>query len=148
MTKSEQLKAEYLALVPDGPDPLVQVDQVIRFARENPASAWHSELEWDDVKAGEEHRRWQVRCLINLHVVTIERKPVMVSLSLDRAKPGGGYRRMEDVIASPDLTDVMMDDAIAELERVFAKYSMLAALAGVWQELDLAKRKRSKAKAA
>ena len=54
-------------------------------------------------------------------------------LSIDR-KAGGGYRKMSDVLKAPDLREIMLADALAELERVQLKYARVEELARVWAE--------------
>lgn len=123
-------------------DGLIRVEEAESWARSNPDSALHQSLEWDDAKAGQAYRFMQVRRLIAIHIVNEEGTRQVVSLSIDRTKPGGGYREVEDVVKAKPLRDVMLSDALAELERVQAKYQTLQELAEVWAAKDNVKRRR------
>lgn len=109
----------------------------MEWARRNRGSALHQALEWDDKKAAHEHRLSQVRGLIHVHVTTGDGTPMMISLSIDRVS-GGGYRSVEDVLAVPDLRQIMLDDALRDLQRVKAKYQHVAELNRVWEEAERA----------
>jgi hypothetical protein len=63
-------------------------------------------------------------------------------LSIDRTE--GGYRQIADVMSRQDLRKVMLDDALAELERTQKKYRHLQELETVWEARDKVAR-RSKA---
>lgn len=47
---------------------LLQAEEVVRWARENPESALYRNLEWDNEKAGEQFRIWQGRRLIAIGI--------------------------------------------------------------------------------
>lgn len=131
------IKSELLSLKHADPRNILHVGDVVRWARDNPTSALHHSIEWDDARAAEAHRYAQVRQLITIHVVSEEGTPLVVSLSIDRAT-GGGYRDMNDVGSLPDLRSIMLMDALNELERVRTKYARLQELAAVWEEADRA----------
>lgn len=136
---SEAIKLELLAIKSMAEDGLLRAPAVVEWARGNPDSALHGALEWDDQKAAEEHRYNQVRQLIRLHVVTSDGTPQLVSLSFDRAK-NGGYRDIDDVLKSRDMSAVMLADALAELERVQSKYEHVKELTAVWEEVKASRR--------
>jgi hypothetical protein len=115
---------------------LLQVDPVIKWAAQNPTSDLYQEIPWDDAKAAQEWRRQVVRKLIALHIVSIEGVRQVVSLSIDRTKPGGGYRGLNAVMAVPDLRSILLKDALAELERVRLKYQTVSELARVWEMVE------------
>lgn len=138
---NEKIRDELLAIKAQSEDGLLRAPAVVRWARENPESALHGALEWDDPSAAEEYRIYQVRRLISLHVVSEEGVPQLVSLSFDRSK-SGGYRDISDVVKSRDLSAIMLADALAELERVQEKYERLKELSGVWAEVKSARRRR------
>ena len=137
---SEQIKIELLSIKEQSDDGLLRPDAVVAWAAENPESAIHGALEWDDAAAAHEYRLHQVRGLIRLHVVNAEGEPQLVSLSFDRAKTGG-YRHVDEVAASRDLSAILLKDALAELERVQAKYERVQDLTKVWTEVKAAKRR-------
>lgn len=139
---SEKIKAELLAIKAMSEDGLLRAPAVVAWARENPESALHGALEWDDPSAAEEYRIHQVRRLISLHVVSEEGVPQLVSLSFDRSK-SGGYRDISEVVKSRDLSAIMLADALAELERVQTKYEQVKELTAVWEQVKAARRRRS-----
>ena len=114
-------------------DGMIIAEDAVEWARDNPQSDLHRSLQWNDQKAAEDWRIWQVRRLIAVHVLTPEGDRQVVSLSIDRTNGnGGGYRELDDVLARQDWRDVMLADALAELNRIEAKYRRLEALAQVW----------------
>lgn len=135
------VKAELEALYDGG---ILRAEDVVAWAKDHPESALHSQIEWDDAKAADEYRIWQVRRLIAIHVVTEQGDRRLISLSVDRTK-GGGYRAFEDIADAPALRDVMLADALADLKRVRKKYQRLQELAKVWSEVDRVERTRASA---
>lgn len=119
---------------------------VVTWAAKNKRSALYAALEWDDPTAANAHRLWQVRQLIQLHVVTENHEPLMVSLSIDRRD--GGYRSISDVVQVPNLRDIMLEDALSELNRVQAKYQRVTELTNVWKEAETVRQGRRRKRAA
>lgn len=128
------IKSELEALF--SADGKLYVEVVQTWARENKHSELNKELEWDSEIGAEQHRFTQIRRLIKMHIISEKRDPEVVSLTIDRVQ-GGGYRRMSDVLQSRDLTNVMLLDALADLERLQRKYRKLTQLAGIWQEVAI-----------
>jgi hypothetical protein len=120
---------ELLALRND--NGVINPAEVVTWAKDNPASRLHASLEWDDALAGERWRREQVRTLIAVHVVDAEGSRKLISLSIDRTA-SGGYRPLDEVLGQPTLREVMLKDALAELDRVQKKYEKLQELQRVW----------------
>ena len=118
---------------------------VVKWAKAHPKSALHSRLEWDDEKAGHEYRLWQVRQLIKIYVVLEDGSPQIVSLSFDR-KGDGGYRSVSDVLTNRQLSEIMLQDALAELQRVEARYQHVRELTSVWTEVKRVRAKKTAAK--
>jgi hypothetical protein len=137
------IRDELLALQQADPDGILYPPRVLQWAADNPGSATHSALDWDDVSAAHAHRLWQIRRMIQVHVVTEERDPIVVSLTVDR-KAAGGYRRIDDVIKVPNLREIMMEDALADLQRMQAKYGRLQELGRVWDAAERLRKNRSK----
>ena len=135
------IKSELIELKQKSGD-LLQVESVVEWAEAHPNSALHHSLEWDDEIAGHAWRCQQVRQLISIHVVNSIGVREMVSLTIDRAHAGGGYRDISEVVEVPDLREVLLRDAIADLERVEKRYEALKELAKVWDELHIAKSKK------
>lgn len=128
----DSLADELLAL--KNADGVINPTDVVRWARRNRRSHLHAHLTWDDEVAGERYRVWQIRELIGIHILDAEGSRRLVSLSIDRA--AGGYRPVADVIERPDLRDIMLSDALAELERVQRRYAQLTELQRVWEAAE------------
>ena len=62
--------------------------------------------------------------------------PVYVSLSSDRIQPGGGYRRLEDVMNDSKLRNEFLAQALAEFERVRRKYQNLQELSPIFAAIE------------
>ena len=124
-----------------GNNEFLVAEEAVEWARKNKESALHGSLEWDDSVAGHQYRIWQVRRLIAIHVVNEERVRQVVSLSVDRTRPGGGYRMVDDVMPDKTLREVMLADALADLDRVHARHDRVTELASVWAEKDKVKAK-------
>lgn len=119
---------------------LLQVETAVEWAAEHTGSALHKSLEWDNDKAGHEWRCHQIRRLIAIHVINDDGARQMVSLTIDRGD--GGYRNLDAVMAAPDLRSVLLNDALAELERVQRRYENITELSKVWEEADSVRRKQ------
>lgn len=121
---------------------LLLAEDALEWAKQNRDSELHKSLEWDDTKAAREHRLWQVRRLISLHIsFEDDGSRRMVSLTIDRVKPGGGYRDINDVLKSRSLYNIMLKDALAELDRMRIKYERIKELEPVWVAADEVKGK-------
>lgn len=125
---SISLKNELLAL--KNANGLIVPTEAVNWARENEESLLHSKLEWDDEIAGEKYRVEQVRQLIAVHITDAEGSRAAISLSIDRRS--GGYRLLDDMKARPDLRQIMLEDALAEFNRMQAKYQRVRELERVW----------------
>lgn len=132
--RTELIRTELMALKDD--QGFIVPERAVAWAKKNSASALHRALEWDDKKAGHQFRLWQVRRLISISCLTIEGGRQIVSLSIDRSRSGGGYRDMGDILPAADLRQVLLDDALAELDRVQEKYASVQELAQVWIEKE------------
>jgi hypothetical protein len=141
------IKDELLGVQARNPNGILDVSEVHNWAQANPSSLLHKALDWDDPHAAHAHRLWQIRQLVQLHVIDERGAPMMVSLSIDRVA-GGGYRAVEDVGRAPELRAVMLADALAELERVKAKFHRISELAAVWAEADAVRQRTAKRAAA
>ena len=136
------VRQEILALQARAKDGILHVEDVHAWAKRNPRSALHKNIEWDVPKAAFQYQLWQVRRLISIHVVTDEGEPTVVNLVIDRKK-GGGYRDINDVLSSRSLSKAMLNDALQELERVQVKYQRVKELTSVWEAVGRV-RKRSR----
>lgn len=136
------IKAELLAL--KRKNGMILAEDGVVWARKHPQSKLHKSLEWDDAKAGQEYRIWQVRRLIALYIVSASGQRQLVSLSIDRSKEGG-YRSLDDVLPNSQLRDVLLEDALKELDRVQQKYDSLTELSAVWTAKEQVKVRVKKA---
>lgn len=125
---------------------VLQVEPTVEWARQHPSSALHKSLEWDNAAAGHEWRCHQIRQLIAIHVVSVIGERQLVSLTIDRKEPGGGYRSLTDVLAVPDLREVLLRDALAELQRVQMRYQTLVELSAVWEAVEKVRREQASRK--
>ena len=139
--RTDTIGAELLAL--KNADGVINPAKAVAWAKDNPESQLHNSLEWDDSVAGHRWRLWQIRSLISVHIVDSDGGRRFVSLTIDRKHDGSnGYRSLEDVVRRPDLREVMLADALAELERIQARYKRLAELAPVWEQADRVRGRR------
>jgi hypothetical protein len=136
------IKSELLQL--QKRDGVLKPERAVEWARSHPKSALHASLEWDDNAAANEYRLWQIRRLIAVHVVSDEGVRQLVSLTIDRTVDGGGYRNLQDVLKSPSMRDRLLEDALADLERIRLKYHGLVELARVWEEAHRVRSKQAK----
>lgn len=128
---------------------VINPTEAVAWARKNKKSVLHANLEWDDGIAAERWRITQVRQLIAVHIIDADGGRQFVSLSIDRKHDGSnGYRSMEDVVARPDLREIMLKDALSELERIQERYKKLTELQPVWERAEEVRtRRRPKAAA-
>jgi hypothetical protein len=144
--RTDSIAAELLAL--RNGNGVINPAEAVAWAKRNPKSRLHETLEWDDDIAGERWRVWQVRQMISIHIVDADGGRRFVSLSIDRKHDGSnGYRPLDEVMGRPDLREIMMTDALHDLERVQHRYQKLTELQEVWAAADKA-RARRKTKAA
>ena len=138
------IQDELQALLDASDDDFLQARTVVEWAKSHPTSALYNAPEfmgWDLNKLAYEHLLHGARKLIEIHLIRIDGTPRVVSLTLDRHRPGGGYRRLDDVLANKRLHDILLHDALTELERVQFKYTMLKELKGTWEEVEKVRRR-------
>lgn len=129
---------EHIRFLRDG---ILRAEDVVEFAR-NERTALHSEFEWDDSEAAQQFRLEQARRVIRLVVTVVPKvgsdRPVQmyVSLTSDRAKPGGGYRPFVDVMSDEDRRDELLRQALNEFKRVRSKYEALRELRPIFKAID------------
>lgn len=128
------IQSELLAL--RDTDGLLRPKKIVAWARQNPDSDLHREFEWDNRRAAEEYRIWQARRIVAMHLTYEEGPRQFVSLRIDQAREGGGYRDLEDVKNAPDLMQHALQDALDDLERTQQRYNFLRELAPVWKATE------------
>lgn len=140
------VRDELLSIQAKDPEGILRVEAVHAWAKAHPRSSLYKEIEWDTVKAAQEYQFWQIRRIIQLNIVSEDGEPQIVSLVIDRGKKGGGYRSIADVLSSRELSAMMLNDALQELERVQLKYQRVKELTDVWEAVGRV-RKRSRPRA-
>jgi hypothetical protein len=143
-SRSAALEAELLTI--KGDRELVTAEEILVWSERHRKSAWAAELEWNDKRAGREHRLNQIRqVIVTLEITIGDRTRRFYSLSIDRNnKRGGGYRDIKDILGNRTLYDVMLGDALNELDRMKERYDHIKELSRVWAELAKAKRRGGK----
>lgn len=114
---------------------LLKAEDVVAFAK-SPKTALHKKFEWDNTKAAHEHRLWQAREMIvhvRVFIKTAKREvQVFVSLSSDRANPGGGYRERTTVLSIKKYREELLAQALADFKFWEEKYLELKELAPIF----------------
>ncbi len=124
-------------------DGLVTAERVVDWARKHPRSALYRAPEfcgWDEGKLAAEHLLWAARRLIALNITYADGTRKTVSLSIDRSRAGGGYRDVDDVLRDQTLHELMLRDALRELERMEVRYARITALQPVWRAASSVRR--------
>lgn len=124
------IEAELLALTTE--DGFIQPRAAMNWARNNPESELHGQLEWDDSKAADEYRLHQVRRLISIHIRDDEGRRTTISLVQDR-RADGGYRPINRVLQNAELRAMALRQALRELKRWEQRYQHIKELAGVFE---------------
>lgn len=153
--------AELAALAAASPGNIVAPEQVVDRARDK-ASSLHRYFEWDDTRAAAEYRLAQAGAMIRRVKLTIIRPvaddPKVIDMAVERAprleastvrkyvspqgerkskdNPTGGYANIADVLSDPKRMEDLLQTALGELRALREKYSVLSALAGVWEAVD------------
>jgi hypothetical protein len=117
----------------------IKAEDVVRFAK-NPTTALHSCFTWDDNEAAKAYRLHEARAILRVVVAVLPgddplRYRATVSLKEDRYN-GVGYRIMADVLTDSRLREVMLVEALAELQVFMAKYEGLKELASIFEAMS------------
>jgi hypothetical protein len=134
------IETELLAI--KGKNELLTAEEVVAWASKHPKSKLYGQFEWDNSKAAAEYRLWQARRVIALNITYPDGNRRFVSLSLDRSNENGGYRDIKDVLQSKSLHEIMLADALRELERIRLHYEMLNQLKPVWSAVERVRKRR------
>ena len=142
MTERRELIRAELEHICQSHGGVLRPEDVVAFAR-NKRTALHSELEWDDAKASQEHRLWQARTVIRVAVTVLpsphaDQEPVRayVSVVSDRVRPGGGYRPLADVMTNDEMRAELVTEALGEVKRWRRKYERLRELVPIFRAID------------
>jgi hypothetical protein len=109
------------------------------WAASHPESALHHHLDWDDAKAGYEHRLSQIRRLIQLYVVDMTGDRKTISLVRDRHE-GGGYRYIGPVLSNAELRASALREAFAEYRRWQRRYRFFREFGPIFVAADQVER--------
>lgn len=127
------IETELLAL--KGEDGLIHVETVRAWALQNQDSELYSAIDWDLERGAVQWQLHQIRRIIKVHIRFDDASPRVVNLKADRIS-GGGYRLVDDVIPVVDLRQQMLNDVLAEIEKLKAKYSILSEMCSVWDAAE------------
>lgn len=96
----------------------------------------HSAFDWNDAEAAEKWREQQARVIIgNLRVVIDgDAEPIKAYFNLRAEKPE--YESLEVILKRTDDTELMLRNALRDLNAFRAKYGRLKALANVFAAVD------------
>lgn len=121
----EKIEAKHGAITPT---------DILREARKQ-RSPLHNWFEWDDTKAGEQHRLTQARELIRAVEVTIVTgdRPVVFRAFVHM---GEAYESTISVLSVVDSREALLASALRELTAFRMKYKTLKELAGVFKAMD------------
>lgn len=122
---------------------IVTAERVVEWAKANPGSALYNAPDfcgWDERKLAYEHMLWVARRLIAIHITYEDGQRKFVSLSIDRSRPGGGYRDVGDVLRDQSLHEIMLADALRELQRMQKRYEQVTDLEPVWRAAETVRR--------
>lgn len=116
-------------------------------------SPLHKYFEWEDGRAAELYRLDQARRMIQRYeIVLVESCPnpvrAFVSFAEDRKTGGAGYRQMARVMRDPEQRAGLLEQALAELRRLRARYGHLQELAQVFAAMDAVKPRAKKKRVA
>lgn len=126
-------------------------EDIVAFAA-NKKTTLHDWFEWDNTKAAYNYRLFQARQLVRVSVEILPRTSVdyraFVSLVADQQQPGGGYRVTSEVLDDTDMRASFLEQALEELGRFEAKYSVIKELAEVFAAFRKVKAKTQKRRVA
>lgn len=114
-------------------DGLLTAEDVLEAAS-HPDHPLHRYFEWDETEAAHQWRLMQARGLIRKVLVSEpdegigDAVPKYVSLSIDRKRPGGGYRETREVLNSKQLMEQLEETAKRDIDGILRRYEMLKAL--------------------
>ena len=122
-------------------------------AAQDPDSPLHEEFEWDVEKAAKAHWRDRagnlLRHLAVVRVWTEEASDgVPAFLSVNVTSGSRGYVSAEQVYASADYHEQVVEQALKMFKGLQARFGKLGELSDIWKAIEKAEKKRAKKKAA
>lgn len=141
----EAIRAELERLKSGG---VIKPVDVVEAARDV-ESPLHGCFTWDDGEAAHQFRLLEARNMLRVYVVTEANTPAnvraFVSLTSDRATPGGGYRAIADVLSDDAMRNQLLRDAFVQFRNMQKRYQHLKQLSKVWDAVDEAEAEISNA---
>lgn len=141
----EAIRAELERLKSGG---VIKPVDVVEAARDV-ESPLHDCFTWDDGEAAHQFRLLEARNMLRVYVVTEANAPTnvraFVSLTSDRAKEGGGYRAIADVLSDDAMRNQLLRDAFVQFRNMQKRYQHLKQLSKVWDAVDEAEAEISNA---
>lgn len=116
---------------------VITAAQLVECAKDE-KSPLHPYFTWNDTEAAEKCRILEARDLLRCVIEVIPNGSgvgytrVTTHLSTDKE----GYRCVADVLTDEQLTEIMLNDALSELQAFKRKYTRLNQLAGVFEAID------------
>lgn len=141
--KSQEV-VDILHEIADANNGILLPEHVVEAARPK-SSPLHNRFDWDDNEAAEKWRLHQARKLIRVVVEYIpadksasDPTPVFVALRTE-SSTGGGYRKMVDVLSDDQQRDILISQALADMETFRRKYRHLKELAAIFTAMESVK---------
>ena len=128
---------------------MLRPEDVVEFAK-SPATALHTCFTWDDTQAAHNWRLVQARQIIRVSVIVSPGDPkekvrAFVSLKENRYNDEG-YRSLISVMSDGDLRQVLLTEAMMEMQSFMDKYENLKELASVFAEMQKVVKRPRKSK--
>ena len=111
---------------------IIKPEDVVADAQDA-TKAYHDYFEWDNLKAGDEHRKWQARRLM-CNIVTVElvgdnKEPTEVREFYNVTQGDNrGYVHRDQVFRNANLSDQVINRALKELELWQKRYEVYSDL--------------------
>lgn len=127
------IESELLAL--KDVEGLIRPETALAWAKSNKKSALFGAIDWDIDRCAARDQLQQVRRLITLNVRFEDSTPRAVSFVSDRVS-GGGYRLLDEVIPYEEMYNRLLNEVLAAIDALRAKYDMIKEMRQVWEEAD------------
>lgn len=110
-----------------GNSPIIEPEAIVRFARD-PSTALHGEFEWDDTKAGHQHRLWQARQLLRVYIKMIDagdgEVPVRMFYNIVEEGDRRGYMPTENVLSDESRRAELIRGQLTRLWNIYNSYPL------------------------
>lgn len=131
---------EELETIREDNNGVLRAEDVIRYAEDHPDSVLYGQFTWDNEVAAIHYRLSQARRLIRMHVFVIPNSSsetrIYVSLEQDRMMAGGGYRHIHEVMSDAAQREMLLRQALREIQRWRQKYQNIKELAIIFSSID------------